>query len=117
MSEQELWSYFLDKKVASSHPFDRDFVWIRREDFEPIKTYFIKEINLMHHGQSFRSKAYFSHIHAVDQGEFIFVHPDTGNLVRFLPLGLLHLVVDVIPYFAFALMKRKSFKELFAYPN
>lgn len=117
MTEKELWSYFLDKKIVSSHPFDRDFVWIRKEDFVPIRHYLVKEFNIMHSGQSFRSKGYLSHIHVVDQGEFVFVHPDTGNLARFLPLGLVHLVVDVIPYLAFALIKRKSFKVLFACPS
>lgn len=113
MTEAELWEYFLKHQVTRSRPFDRDFIWIAKADFPPIQDYFSKEFNLFHSEKSFRSKGLFSHIHILDQGEYIFAHKDIGNLRRFFPLGLLHLFFDVIPYAAFALIQRKSFNELF----
>lgn len=117
MNEKELWKYFLEKKVSRvERPFDRDFLWILRKDFEKVKRNFLGEINWVHKGKSLRSRSWFRHIHAVFQGEHVFVHKDFGNKARFLPLGILHLVVDVIPYFFFCLVKRKSFGEAFVCP-
>ena len=117
MNELELWRYFEDKKSAVSRPFDRDFIWVPKKVFELVKEEFIEEVSIFHNGASFRSRAYFSHIHAVIQGEFVFIHMDTGNLARFLPLGLLHFVFDLLPYIAFAIFKRKPLKSIFERPG
>lgn len=117
MTEKQLWEYFSAKKVAFAKPFDRDFVWIRKADFQSVKESFVKEFNFMHRGDSFRSRGLISHIHAVDQEDYMFVHPDMGNLARFLPLGLIHLFLDVIPYLAFALIKGVSLESLFILPS
>ena len=98
MTENELWPYIWKKKVAYTKPFDRDFVWILKKDFVTMENFFSKELNILHPGVSYRSGGYISHIHAIDQGEYVFAHRDIGNLAKFFPLGVLHLVFDVIPY-------------------
>ena len=95
MDDTELWIYFWNKKIAFAKPFDREFLWVSREDFEHVKNLFIKEFNFIHKEDSYRSAGYISHLHAVIQGEVIFIHKDTGNIARFFPLGILHLFCDV----------------------
>jgi len=117
MSEKEIWQYCWDKKVSHSKPLDRDFIWITKEDFRPVQSHFIKEINFLHYGKSQRSRGLFFHLHAVDQDEHVFIHKDNGNLARFLPLGLFHLFLDVAPYFVFACIKRVPMKSIFVRPE
>ena len=117
MTEKELWRYFWDKKIAHAKPFDRDFVWVTKKDFESITQYFRKEFNILHAGKSMRSRAYIFHIHAIDQGEYVFAHRDIGNVARFFPLGILHLVFDVIPYFVWTTIKGISMNSIITRPQ
>ncbi len=116
MSDKELWNYIIFKKIAQTKPFDRLFLWIKKEDFLEIKKFFICEKNCLHKGKSYRSKNLFRHIHAIDQGEYFFIHKDTGNLARFLPLGLLHFFFDFLPYVFFCFFKRKPMNYFFNCP-
>jgi hypothetical protein len=117
MSEAELWDYLVEHHATLAKPFDRDFIWITKADFQPIKSHFSKEFNPFHEEESLRSSGYLSHIHILDQGDYIFAHKDMGNLRRFFPLGLLHFFLDVLPYTAFALIKRKSLAMICARPE
>ena len=117
MSEKELWEYFWNKRVAHTKPFDRDFVWISKKDFEPVAPYFKKEFNILHAGKSLRSPAYIFHIHAIDQGEYVFAHRDIGNIARFFPLGLLHLIFDVIPYVIWTTVRGISMASVIERPQ
>lgn len=117
MKEIELWQYFNEKKVAYSRPFDRDFIWITKTDFEIVQDFFVAEFNILNKGASFRSRAFFLHIHALVQGEYIFIHKDIGNVARFLPLGVIHLFIDVIPYFVLAKIKRVTFHSIYQKPD
>lgn len=117
MNEKALWKYFLDNQVSASKPFDRRFVWIEKENFEPVQIYFTKEFNILHPDKSYRSQGYFLHIQAIDQGEYVFVHRDVGNLAKFWPLGIIHLFVDVVPYIILAWVKGVPFRSLFSRPQ
>ena len=117
MNEKELWDYFWEKKVAHSKPFDRDFVWILKKDFDTVAKYFVKEFNILHPDVSFRSLGYIFHVHAIDQGEYVFAHQDIGNLARFFPLGLLHLIFDVIPYVIWTRVKGISMASVIERPR
>ena len=117
MTEKELWNYFWNKKAFHAKPLDRDFVWISQGDFESVEPYFIKEFNVLHRGRSFRSKGYWSHIHAVIQDDFVLAHIDTGNLARFFPLGLVHFACDVLPYLVYAKFKKVSLRSIFLRPK
>jgi len=117
MSEKELWNYLWDKKVTHSRPFDRDFIWIQKGDFDAVERHFIEETNLIHPEKSMRSRALVRHIHAVAQGDYVFIHKDTGNLVRFFPLGLVHIAFDVAPYFLYARYKRLPMQKIFLRPR
>jgi len=109
MKPEELWKYFLDKKVSYKRHYGRDFLWILKEDFMPMEKYFKKEFNLFHPKEkSFRSEGYFSHIHALYRGDYVFIHKDMGNVARFLPLGILHIFFDLIPLLFFIIINRKE---------
>jgi len=99
MTTDELWHYFEKNQIASSHPLDRTFIWIRRDDFTPIAAEFIKDLNLFHPGINLRSKEPWRHLHVIMQDDVVHAHLDTGNvahsLVRY---GLVHLWYDVVPY-------------------
>lgn len=105
MTEKELWKYISKKKIARTKPFDKDFVWISKENFANIKQFFVQEKNFFHQGKSYRSKAWIRHIHIVDQGDYFFAHKDTGNPTAFFPLALLHLIFDLIPFMIFLTIK------------
>lgn len=113
MNTQQIWQHIFQKKVALSHPFDRDFVWINKHDFVLIEKYFIKEFNPLQIGTSYRSNNYFKHIHAVEQEKYFFVHFDHGNIRKCFPLIIIHFFIDVLPYFIFCLLKRKRFDYFF----
>jgi hypothetical protein len=117
MTEKELWNYFLDKQVHLSKPLRRKLVWIKSEDFYMVKSYFIQDFNILHPDRSFRSYGYFWHIHCIEQGEYVQVHRDTGNLAQFFPLGIIHFFFDVVPYVLLAWFKRVSFLSLFTHPH
>ncbi len=117
IKDAELWNYFKSKSVANSHPFDRDSLWVLDTDFQTVKHNLQGEYNILHPGKSFRSNGFFRHIHAVCQGDYVFIHRDTGNMKRFLPLRILHFFLDVLPYILFALFKRKSLIDIFDPPK
>lgn len=112
---QKLWEDIYLKKIAKTHPFDRDFIWLKKEDFEKFKIYFTEDYNPLHKGKSYRSNNYFKHLHAVEQGHFIFIHFDHGNYKKFFLLLLIHFFIDVIPYFIFCLVKRKKIGYFYTY--
>jgi hypothetical protein len=117
ITEKELWSYFSEHKVSSARPFDRDFIWVKKEDFQRVRQNFVKEFNFIHSGESFRSMGLISHIHAVDQGDVVLVHFDIGNVARFFPTSLIHLFADVIPYYVFAWFKRTPLESILTRPK
>ncbi len=117
MSHDELLEYFTARKIAVSEPFDRVFLWVTKNDFDEIREHFIPEYNVLHSGKSFRSKSLWKHLHAVEQTEAVLIHIDTGNIARFIPLGLVHLVLDVIPYVYFSLRYRVSIDQIFKKPD
>ena len=116
MNDSELWQYFIQKKVAQAKPFDRLFIWITDKDFENVKKYFVQERNIIHSGKSYRTKSLLKHIHAVEQDGIVFVHFDIGNVARFFPLGLIHLIFDVIPYLWFSISRKIPMYKLFEKP-
>ncbi|MFA6536203.1 MAG: hypothetical protein WC250_03785 [Candidatus Paceibacterota bacterium] len=117
MSEKEIWQYCWDRKVSHSRPLDRDFIWVTKEDFSSVENHFTKDINFLHYGKSQRSRGLFFHLHAVVQDDHVFIHRDNGNLARFLPLGLIHLLLDVVPYVIFSQVKRVPMRLIFARPK
>ena len=117
MSELELWQYFARNGVSKSRSLGRDFLWVRKVDFEPIREHFTEEYNIFHEGRSMRSRSLFSHTHAVEIGDYVCIHKDFGNLARFLPLGLLHLFFDVIPFQFAEKVLRRPLRELYGYPT
>src|ERR1700749_3498344 len=117
MTKEELWQYCFDRKIAYANRVDTDFIWITNEDFQAIRPYFVKEFNIVHAGQSFRSKHYLSHIHAVEQGDCVFIHHDFGNLALFFPLGIFHFFHDVVPFNILAWTRRIPKKSLYKRPK
>ncbi len=117
MTEKDLWKYLWDKKVARSKPFDRDLIWVSKEDFWQVKQFFFKEYNILHPDTSYRSKGLFRHLHALDEGEEYEIHKDFGNIARFFPLGIFHLFFDVIPYYILKWVKGVPMDKIFERPR
>jgi len=91
-------SDFIYRKQISTKFASRDFIRISNADFQSIKGYFKPSKTIFHAGGSWRSQEAFKHWHALDFGEEIELHTDLGNLNRNILLGLVHFVMDVIPY-------------------
>jgi len=117
MSQKEIdiWNYFKENSLTSKKPFDREFVWIDKHTFSKRKSLFKEDLNLLHSGRSYRSGGLLRHIHAVEQGDIIFVHCDFGNVSRSLILGVFHLFLDVIPYIIFSAVTGQKLKDVFKY--
>jgi hypothetical protein len=115
MLDKDVWKYCVACNQKKSKIFYKDFIWIRKIDFEKIKANFTPESNFFHSGKSFRSENYFLHIHAVFQNDVVLLHRDFGNITKFFPLGILHLVADVIPFWFFCLIKRKNPKTILSF--
>lgn len=99
MTEQQLWKFFWDKKIAFRRPFNKYMLYVRPQDFESVKNLFRQEYNLFHSGKNYRSQEYFRNIHAVDKGKYFCLHEDFGNWHKLFPLGaILHLFADVLPF-------------------
>jgi len=113
MNDNELWDYVLKHKFKMTRPFDRDFIWISKSDFSLIKKFLHREWNFLHSGASYRSANLLLHIHAVEQGDFVFFHKDIGNFRRCILLGAIHLFLDVFPYLVFALWNRQKLSTIF----
>ncbi|MCT4592511.1 MAG: hypothetical protein N4A36_03995 [Candidatus Gracilibacteria bacterium] len=116
MNKKQLWKFIENHKKAHKKMLCKDFIWIKKADFKKIEKYFIPEQNFFHKGDSFRSKNLIEHIHAIAQGDYFLLHKDTGNIAIFLPLGLIHLFFDVIPYLAYISIKRPR-TPLIQYPE
>jgi hypothetical protein len=117
MSTEELWHHFLDNQITTSHPLDRTFVWIHQSDYAPVAHEFIKDRNLLHPGQNFRSKHPWQHIHVIIQGSVVHAHLDTGNVaLSIIKYGLPHLWYDVLPYMFLSLRYRVSIASWFILP-
>lgn len=117
MNEKELWNYFLDRSVCTSHTLRHTLVWVKKDDFDSVKDSFTQEFNILHDGPSYRSRGYFLHIHCVVQDDHVLVHRDIANVARFLPLGIIHFFFDVLPYVILARVKRVSFQSFFTMPR
>lgn len=111
MTWREIISFVDEMSVRREHPFDRDHYWISKEAFESIKSQFKSEVNWIHQGKSYRSKHVMRHVHAIDQGAFVFVHRDNINPTRHLalfPLLPVHICVDLVPFLVYCVIKRKN---------
>jgi hypothetical protein len=117
MHEKELWQYLWDRRSFDARPLDRDFVWVTREQFARVEQHFHPEFHFKYRGRSFRTRGYFFHLHAIRQDELVFVHRDFGNFARFLPLGILHIVFDVLPFAFLMLRRRQSLDAVTAAPE
>ncbi len=112
MRLKELWNYFWQRKISSSKPLDRYFVWVKKEDFEKVKSFFRPEYNLFHSTGSYRTKQFFLHIHAIDEGNIVCIHHDFGNWTRFWPLIIVHFFSDVFFYLIYCWWKGVDVRNL-----
>ena len=117
MKENELWDNFWSRKVAKTKILGRYLIWVHKKEFNKFRKYFKKEYNFIHPGKSFRSSSYFKHIHAVEEGNYFCIHYDLGNIMKFFPLGILHLFFDVLPSCAFCYIKGIPVKSLTNFPK
>lgn len=85
----------------------KDFIVISTKHFDKYLTCFGKPLKL---GSklNFRSTHFMKHIHAVRDIETTEIHIDNGNMYKFFPLGLLHLFIDVIPYFYWMVINKRK---------
>lgn len=117
MSDRDIWEYFVERSVSRTRMLARDIVWVTRDDFRAVERHFFKDINIFHPRKSYRSRRLFRHLHAIEQGEYVLVHRDTGNLSLFPPLGVVHLIFDVLPHAFVARRKRVPMRALFSRPE
>ena len=105
MSFQEL-SQFINQSQLHSYSKVKRHVVIHSNDFEKIKHRFQPTKTVFHWWRpTWRSTDRFRHWHAVKFDEFVELHCDFGNLNRHYLLGLVHLVVDVIGYMMWCILR------------
>jgi hypothetical protein len=113
MNRKELWNWFWEHKISASKPLDRYFVWVKKSDFETVKKFFRTEpYNLFHSTGSYRTKEFFMHIHAIEEGGVVCIHHDFGNWTRFWPLIIVHFFSDVLFYLIYCYFKGVKVQNL-----
>lgn len=86
----------------------RPFVSIKKEDFEQYEEYFQISRNWLNTKMNYRSKHWFRHIHAIDNGIEVQFHVDNGNISRNVLFALPHSLFDVMPFFLGCLLHWKK---------
>lgn len=120
MNTQQIWNHLYSKRITATHPFDREYVWVDKCDFQEVGRYFFEEYNQlgkMENGKSYRSGACFRHIHAIEREDCVFFHFDHGNPKKCPLLVIVHFIIDVAPYFAFCFFKRVKFDYYITLPR
>lgn len=86
-------------KIREIRFIGRPFVSIKKEDFERYEEYFQISRNWLNTKINYRSKHWFRHIHAIDNGIEVQFHVDNGNISRNFLFAIPHSVFDVAPFF------------------
>ena len=108
MLVDELFNELRKKEVAINTMFDNwHFVVIPNEHFFVFREHFGKEVKIGSMS-NFRSKHLIRHIHAVQGDTTTEIHIDHGNMYKNPILGIIHLFINVIPYFAWHLIHKKK---------
>ena len=102
MKHTEIWEFVCAHKVASRKIW-REFVQLKKEDFEVIKPYLKKTIHPLNlYKANYRSTHLWRHFHATENEGVFEIHWDFANPSRHLWLtGIPHLLCESIPYLLF----------------
>lgn len=103
----------LKEKAFSKVFFTKEFLFIKKEDFEPYRKFFKEPQykNRFNSGLNLRTKELFFHIHLVEYKDFVQLHIDIWNLDRYYFLWFLHFFCDVIPYYLLWGLKKNVLKN------
>jgi hypothetical protein len=113
MNTKQLWDYFEMKQVGRCRVGRRDYIWVKLPDFKAVEVNFRQERNVLHQGQSYRSEAYFKHLHVVALDDYAVGHVDHGNLRRCWLLAVVHGFCDVLPFFFYCWRSGQSVRHFF----
>jgi hypothetical protein len=89
--------------------FGRHIYFLAKDDFGVFEKYFTRSRNILNRHVNLRSKHHFRHIHAIHIDGWISFHVDYANPDKNFGLALVHLCLDVIPYFLYCVV---TFKRL-----
>lgn len=112
MKTKDIYQSLEKKAVRRSHFFGRSLVVVRKEDFNHYQDYFNESPNIFNIKKNYRTRDWLQHIHAVETGSLIEFHYDFGNVDKSIILGGVHLLLDVVPYFFWFLIRRKKPYEI-----
>jgi len=102
-SVDELWKELVKFRTDSFRNYRKEFVFMPKKKFEPFKKYFNSSKNMMNKHINYRSKHAIRHIHAREADGMIDVHIDVGNTDSSPFLGIIHFILDILPYEIFCL--------------
>lgn len=84
--------------------FGRQCIIVKGSDFDLFKEYFDEVPNILNNKINYRTRNTFKHIHAFRSGSLVQLHYDFAN-PRVSPwMAVPHLIIDVIPFFAYGLL-------------
>ncbi len=105
MPIDDIYQKLAEKSIHRSHFFGRSLHAVLAEDFAAVKAYFAPSYNLLNNKQNFRTKNPFRHIHAIQIDEVIEFHYDYGNPDKGVLFVIFHVVLDVVPYYLYFLLR------------
>ncbi len=108
MPASELFTKLSRHSIETKIFFSKDFITVPVSDFKKYQTFFTNSYNIMNTSKNYRSKHWFSHIHAVTDGDFVQFHLDKGNYSIFWPLYIFHLLLDVFPFLIICLVQFRN---------
>lgn len=107
MDVRELHKLLKEGHIKNQVIYGKDFLIVPNSIFNVYADNFIGPLQLGSK-KNYRSNHFIKHIHAVQGKEYTEVHYDHGNMYKNPILGLIHLFVDVIPYFWWMLVHRQK---------
>lgn len=94
----DLFAELCAHRIDSYRDYLKEFVFIRKIDFERFREFFQPSKNILNNDAHYRSKHALRHVHAHEHKDVVNVHIDVGNTDRNILLGLIHLLCDILPY-------------------
>jgi len=106
--QEQICKFFKEKAIRIKNFFGRELILVYKRDFDKKKRLFEPVSSFTNNLKNYRTRRFFKHLHAIEDGKYVELHYDYGNWNVNVLGFLIHLISDVIPYFAYHFITRKK---------
>jgi hypothetical protein len=105
--QEQIYRFFRKKSIRINNFFGRELILVSERTFKKKQKLF-ERVSGINGEKNYRTRRLFKHIHAFKSGKYVEAHYDYGNPNLFFVLFIIHMIADVIPYFAWHILKGKK---------